>query len=191
VDMTDLPFPEGLRSFDWIDDVVCVLDEGLRFVFVNAFARRAWGREAHELLGRTIGDALPFQATPELLQALQQALDTRQRTEFEAFGPRHQAWVNVTVYPQQNHLLVQVRRLPRHLETSGTGEYDALTGAFTRRAFLLAVRTVPLPATLAVVDLNLLKSVNTLRGHTGGDAHIRTVAHALQEALPAGITDCP
>ncbi|WP_420889972.1 diguanylate cyclase domain-containing protein [Deinococcus psychrotolerans] len=38
--------------------------------------------------------------------------------------------------------------------------------------------------------MNLLKSVNTLRGHSGGDAHIRTVAHALREALPAGALIC-
>ncbi|WP_415814837.1 HD domain-containing phosphohydrolase, partial [Deinococcus marmoris] len=40
------------------------------------------------------------------------------------------------------------------------------------------------------IDLNLLKSVNTLRGHSGGDAYIRAVAHALRETLPAEALIC-
>jgi diguanylate cyclase (GGDEF)-like protein len=66
------------------------------------------------------------------------------------------------------------------------GDHDALTGCLTRAAFQTAIQTFPLPYVLAILDLNLLKSVNTLKGHSGGDAHIRTVAYAIRAALPPG-----
>jgi diguanylate cyclase (GGDEF)-like protein len=66
----------------------------------------------------------------------------------------------------------------------------ALTGCLTRAAFQSILETLSLPHVLAIIDLNLLKSVNTLRGHSGGDTHIRTFAHALREALPAEAFIC-
>ncbi|WP_370657484.1 GGDEF domain-containing protein [Deinococcus sp. KNUC1210] len=49
---------------------------------------------------------------------------------------------------------------------------------------------MPLPYVVAIVDLNQLKSINALHGHTGGDTHIRRCAHALKAALPAETLLC-
>jgi diguanylate cyclase (GGDEF)-like protein/putative nucleotidyltransferase with HDIG domain len=180
---TLLPSP-GVHPFDWVDDIVYILDAQLRFTFVNAFALNSWQKRHDELLGLTFEDALPQKATPEVMDAFRQALQTGERTEFDTFGLRHQGWINVTAYPHQGSLIVQIKRLPRHTGTAVPTDHDALTGCLTRSAFQNRLKTIPLPQILAIVDLNLLKSVNTLRGHSGGDAHIRTVAHALQDAVP-------
>ncbi|WP_407571792.1 HD domain-containing phosphohydrolase [Deinococcus altitudinis] len=188
--MTDLLSAPGVHPFDWIEDVVFMLDTKYRFTFVNAFALKAWNRQLHELLGRTYEEALPAKAGQSVMDAFRHALEAQQRTEFETFGLRHQAWINITIYPQVGGMIVHVKPLSRHTETTLSIDRDALTGCLTRAAFQDMLHALSLPYVLAIVDLNLLKSVNTLRGHSGGDAHIRTVARALKEALPPEALIC-
>ena len=188
--MTELSSSTGMHPFDWVDDVMFILDREDRFTFVNSFALKAWNKQAEELLGQTFGEAFPEKFTQEAKDAFQHAIKNQQRTEFETSGPRLQVWFNVTVYPHQGGIIVQVKRLLRHAGTAVPANYDALTGCLTRAAFQDNVNTFPLPSILAIIDLNQLKSVNTLRGHSGGDTHIRTIAHALKEALPAEALIC-
>ncbi|WP_407569057.1 HD domain-containing phosphohydrolase [Deinococcus altitudinis] len=183
--MTDLAPAAGAHSFDWVDDVIFILDSQERFTFVNAFALRAWNRRAQDLLGQTFEQAVPQKATQEAKDAFRHALRTQERTEFDTFGARNRAWFNVAVHPHQGGVIVHVKRLLRHAEMTVPSTFDALTGCLTRAAFQIAMQDFSPPYVLAVLDLNLLKSVNTLHGHGGGDKHIRTVAHALREALPA------
>jgi diguanylate cyclase (GGDEF)-like protein len=172
------------HPFDRVDEIFFILDAETRFIFVNAFALNAWGKERHELLGHTVEEVLPEKATPNMLKAFRHALETQQRAEFEMFGLRHRAWINFTLTPSDGELIVQIRPLPVRIGTNGLAEHDALTGSLTRAAFLNILQTLPLPYVLAIVDLNLLKNVNTLLGHSGGDTLIRTVAHALKQTLP-------
>ncbi|OLV16717.1 HD-GYP domain [Deinococcus marmoris] len=179
-----------MHPFDRVEDIMFSLDANERLTFVNAFALKAWGKELHELLGRTYEDALPTKAMPEVMTAFRRVLNVQQRTELEVFGDRHQGWIGIIIYPDHGGLTVHVRRLPRSAGNAMSTDFDALTGCLTRTAFIQAQRTLSFPHVLAVIDLNLLKSVNTLRGHSGGDAHIRTVAHALREAVPAEALIC-
>lgn len=60
---------------------------------------------------------------------------------------------------------------------------DPLTGLLNRRALeaMLSDRAaLPFSGTLAVVDLNDLKQLNDVHGHTAGDAAIQLVARALR-----------
>ncbi|WP_407540822.1 HD domain-containing phosphohydrolase [Deinococcus radiomollis] len=182
--------PSNAHPFDRVDDVIFILDTETRFTFVNAFALNAWGKELHELLGRHYEDTVPTKASRDVMHAFRHALKTRQRTEFETFGLRHRAWINLSLYPSDDELIVHVKPLPKRTGAASLTEYDALTSCLTRAAFQDILKTLPLPYALAIIDLNLLKNVNTLLGHSGGDAHIRTVAHTLREALPAEALMC-
>ena len=186
-----LVFPHvGVHPFDRMGEVLFTLDAERRFTFVNAFALNAWNRHPHELLGQVYEDALPTKAKPEVMAAFRQVLTTGQHTEVETFGDRHQGWISVIVHPDDGGLIVHVRRLARNAGTPSHTDFDALTGCLTRCAFGQAQRTLTGPHLLAVLDLNLLKNVNTLLGHSGGDAHIRTVAYALRETLPEEALIC-
>ena len=185
-----LGFPHvGVHPFDRVGEVLFTLDAERRFTFVNAFALNAWELQLDALLGQVYEDAFPTKAKPEILAAFRRVLSTGQRSEVETFGDRHQGWISVIVHPDDDGLLVQVRRLTRNGGTAHA-DFDSLTGCLTRTAFVQAQHTLTGPQLLAVIDLNLLKSVNTLRGHSGGDAHIRAVAHALREALLAEALIC-
>lgn len=186
-----LVFPHiSVHPFDRVEEVLFTLDAEGRFTFVNAFALNAWNRQPHELLGQTFQSALPTKTKPEVMAAFGHVLSTGQRAEVEVYGDRHQGWIGVIVYPDDGGLIVHVRRLARNASTTSHSDFDALTGCLTRTAFGQAQRSLTGPHLLAVLDLNLLKSVNTLRGHSGGDAHIRTLAHALREALPEEALIC-
>ena len=178
-------FPHGgVHPFDRVEDIIYTLGADGRFTFVNVFALKAWEKQPHELLGQRFEDVFPDKAKPEIMAAFRQVLATRKRTEVESFRDCHQGWIGILIYPDDGGLIVHVRQLPRSAGNIAHTEFDVLTGCLTRSAFLEQQRSVSGPHLLAVVDLNLLKSVNTLRGHSGGDAYIRTVAHALREALP-------
>ncbi|WP_407543110.1 HD domain-containing phosphohydrolase (plasmid) [Deinococcus radiomollis] len=181
---------KSTNLFDRMNDIIFILDEQTRFTFVNAFALNAWGKERHELLGLTFEEAHPAQATPDMVCAFRHAVNTQQRTELETFSLRQHAWISLTLHPGDGEVIVHARPLPKRTGTTPLTEYDALTSCLTRAAFQDIVETLPLPQTVAIIDLNRLKHVNSLNGHSGGDTHIRTVAHALRETLPAGTLVC-
>ncbi|UQN08630.1 HD domain-containing phosphohydrolase [Deinococcus sp. QL22] len=180
-----LSFLQGsMHPFDRVQDLIYALDANECFTFANAFALTAWNKHLHELVGKNFQETFPFKAKPELMTAFKQVLDTQERIELEMFGDRHQGWIGVIVYPDHGGLIVHVRRLSMSAGRSASTEHDALTGCLTRASFLETQPALSFPQVLAIVDLNLLKSVNALRGHSGGDGHIRTTAYALREALP-------
>ena len=182
--------PRTSNPLDSVDDIMYILDADLRFVSVNAFALTLWGRQEHELLGRDWRDNLPFVPSPEVVATFRHAINTQTRTEVETFGISHRGWVGIILYPHEGGLLVHVRRLLRNAPTINDTDLDALTGCLTRQAFLHAQVFLDLPCVLAIIDLNQLKAVNTRLGHSGGDLHIRQIAHGVREVLPPGTLMC-
>ena len=182
--------PAVHTSFDWIDDVIYVIDADSRITYANTCALNHWDKHLHEVVGCPLEVVLPHTRAPEIQDAFSHALRTQQRTEFESYGVLHHSWINATLYPHDGGLIVQIRPLPRSSEVPGPEAFDALTGCLTRTAFHTALKRLDKPQVLAIVDLNGLKSVNTLSGHSGGDAHIRTIARAIQEALPEDALMC-
>ncbi|MBX7103498.1 MAG: GGDEF domain-containing protein [Gemmataceae bacterium] len=66
---------------------------------------------------------------------------------------------------------------------------DALTGLLNRRAFesmLADPLAGPAPGSLAAIDVNDLKPLNDVHGHTAGDGVLRTVARAVQNRTRIG-----
>ena len=177
-------------SFDWIDDVIYVIDASSHLTYANTCALRHWDQHLHDVVGRPLADVLPHATAREIQDAFGHALRTQQRTEFDSCGVLHHSWLNVTLHPHQGGLIVHIRPLPRSSGTPGPEAFDALTGCLTRTAFETALKLLDKPQILAITDLNGLKSVNTLKGHSGGDTHIRTIARAIQEALPTDSLMC-
>ncbi|WP_255808141.1 sensor domain-containing diguanylate cyclase [Deinococcus sp. KNUC1210] len=161
-----------------------LLDSERRFTYVNAFALRSWNVSAHEVLGKRLEDGLPVRPPQDVIELYQRAIDLQERCEFETFGRRHRGWVGVVLYPHAGGVIVHVRRLLWNAQASDAAERDALTGCFTRLSFVQMQQNVALPVVLALIDLNRLKAVNTLWGHSGGDQYIRQVARSVLQYLP-------
>lgn len=81
------------------------------------------------------------------------------------------------------------------LELRRIAQFDSLTGAATRRSFLLeleksvaAFQRDGIPASLMVFDLDRFKNINDTHGHPAGDEVLRSVAGCVQERLRKGDT---
>ncbi|WP_170130926.1 HD domain-containing phosphohydrolase [Deinococcus yavapaiensis] len=63
---------------------------------------------------------------------------------------------------------------------------DPLTNLLTREGLTRAYETLPIgtPCGVVMLDLNDLKTVNDIGGHSAGDAHILGVARAIRAAFP-------
>jgi diguanylate cyclase (GGDEF)-like protein len=188
--MTQVTPPASVHPYDRVEDIMYILDADGRLTFVNAYALGVWNKQLHELLGQTVEEAFPGPVIRDVKDAIQQVLMTQQRTEFETFGLRQFGLFGVILYPDNGGVIGHVRRLPGDGETITSLGVDALTGCLTRTSFLHAQQALDLPHVLAIIDLNRLKAVNALRGHSGGDAYIRAVAHAVIGALPASALIC-
>jgi len=178
------------HPYDWMDDVIYILDANGHLAFANTYTLRQWEKQLHEVVGRPLEEVLPYTPAKELQNTFRHALSAQQRTEFDTFGMRERGWLNITLHPHEGGLIVHIRPLARTSGINIPEQLDALTGCLTRAAFQTALNVIDETQVLAIVDLNRLKSVNTLRGHSGGDTYIRTIAHAVQEALPEGALMC-
>lgn len=68
-------------------------------------------------------------------------------------------------------------------EAEHQANHDVLTGAKNRRAwFADGVRLRP--SAIAIFDIDRFKEINDAHGHPAGDEVLRTVAHAINAALP-------
>ncbi|WP_394649523.1 HD domain-containing phosphohydrolase [uncultured Deinococcus sp.] len=78
--------------------------------------------------------------------------------------------------------------LRRERQERQAQETDVLTGQLNRRGVARRYSALPTDTALTVVmiDLNDLKGINDLGGHSLGDHHLRATAQALQGHLPPG-----
>ncbi|ULH13833.1 HD domain-containing protein (plasmid) [Deinococcus sp. KNUC1210] len=182
--MSDVAPLLDTRAFDYLEDVVYILNAERRFIYVNPFALHTWKLQAHEVLGKLLEDGLPARPPQDVIDLYQRAILSQERQEFETFGHRHRGRVGIILYPHGGGVIAHVRRLRRDSPASDAAAHDALTGCLTRQSFMTARQNMVLPAVLALIDLNRLKAVNALRGHSGGDQYIRQVAQAILEQLP-------
>ena len=87
----------------------------------------------------------------------------------------------------------RINRYQTHLRQAVADLYrtDALTGMYTRRAFLLSYNQLAAsrkPLTLVLTDLDGLKYINDHFSHSEGDTAISVAAAALRDACGGGLT---
>lgn len=85
-------------------------------------------------------------------------------------------------------LRINAEGLEGNQRTRKAQETDALTGLLNRRGLARHYSELPPESsvTLVMVDLNNLKTINDLEGHTAGDRRLRALAGALKQQVSAG-----
>jgi diguanylate cyclase (GGDEF)-like protein len=99
------------------------------------------------------------------------------------------ALMSITVLGIAAHMVAAFRDgLRRQREAARAGDYDPLTGLLNRAGLHRFYAGLPpgTPLSVVMIDLNNLKQINDAGGHGAGDAHIVSVARALEAALPGG-----
>lgn len=98
-----------------------------------------------------------------------------------------------TAGPIWNQMLLMIRKAIADLElelSEASGDIDAVTGLATRASLDADIEPVlsehrrrEMPLVLAVIDIDLFKSVNDDHGHDVGDIVLRGIAARIQEAV--------
>ncbi len=164
----------AFHPFDLIQDILCLVDADGRFTFINTFAQTRLNIKEEDFLGKTYEEVRPSNVSPEVLDAFYQALRAQERTEFITFNASSSVRLHVVLSPHHGGLVIHVRPLLNTTPTYTDLSRDILTGCLTREALKRLQPSLGLPQVLAVIDLNRLKAVNTLRGHRASSSRARS-----------------
>jgi PAS domain S-box-containing protein len=89
-----------------ISDGFFVLDDDLTVTYFNKAAERLLNRSSDEVLGRRLFDAFPEARGSVFEQRYTQALEDRQRADFETYFEPYDAWFAVRVFPYESGISV-------------------------------------------------------------------------------------
>ena len=82
-----------------VQNIVYVLDADRRFTYANAYALETWQRQVGQVLGQSFEDGLPIRRPQDVIDTVQRAIRSQERTEVETFDRWHRAWIGVTLSP--------------------------------------------------------------------------------------------
>lgn len=92
-----------------ITDAFAALDRNLMVTYVNFRMEEIYARPREELIGRHLGEFMPYGHKDRNLKHYLQALETRQTTGYESFNPRTEQWFEARIYPATDGLSVYLR----------------------------------------------------------------------------------
>jgi signal transduction histidine kinase/PAS domain-containing protein len=133
-----------------IHDPFVVLDDALRYSYVNARAEELLQRGAAELLGRRLVDVFPEAADTPIERALHRVIATRHAEQLEAFSPVANRWIEARMSPAPGGvtLLLQDVTSRRRRQDAATFLADAsrqLAASLDHEATIRAVANAAVP----------------------------------------------
>jgi PAS domain S-box-containing protein len=188
-----------------VNDVIWAMNAVGRVTFVNDAARRLFGYELDEFVGRQFSDFIAPEHHPEATRAFAQLLGGGAVKRFEVDGVRADGSlvpisINAVGIRDPDGQVIGATgttadvtdRRRFELELRHVADHDALTGLFNRRRFeeelcresAVAARHGRSGAVL-VVDLDNFKFVNDTYGHGVGDEVLRGVGAVLTRRVRA------
>jgi diguanylate cyclase (GGDEF)-like protein/PAS domain S-box-containing protein len=168
-----------------------------RVVEVNARAGAVFGVDSSRMIGRSLGELLPYAANAALLKSLVAVAETGEATETEIqprAGPLADKWLSCQIVALGRGVAMTARdvtdRRNAEDELRALSLVDALTGLFNRRGFE-AVATQRLQVAehstkasfVFYFDMNDFKAINDTWGHAAGDEALVKMAEVLRHTF--------
>lgn len=198
------PRPPG-EAWAWIDpaeilesisEAFYALDGEWRFVYINRWAEKLWGRSRRELLGQVATEAFPRWSGSESYRAHQEVMRSGKPLRIQTLSTVMGTPIELNVFPRGDGLSVYFRDLSesarmeqalrersellRLAETSaGVGVWDMDMQSQTVRATPEFFRIVGLPASEEPVPIETLRALR----HPDDRAH---VVEKFQQVLQSG-----
>ena len=107
-----------------IDDAFYSVDSEWRFTYVNSRAAMWLGRSPDQLIGQSLWDIYPMQASSFTYGALHAAMRDRQAVTFESQSLARDVWLEISAFPMPDGLTIYFRDISERHETQAA--QDAL-----------------------------------------------------------------
>ena len=112
--------PSGIgQALDAVPDLLIVLDNDWRFVYLNRLALEQVGEPPEDLLGRSLWEKYPQLVGTELESHYRRAMEQRVPTHCEVRGVRTGRWYEVHVYPCPEGIAVYSRDIAERKRAEG------------------------------------------------------------------------
>ena len=184
-----------------INDGFFSLDKNRCFTYVNARAEELLDIMASRVLGKPVDDVFRRDEFQPVYIQFETASREQKSTHLDFYAENLRRWFSLSLYPFSEGFSIYFTDITqrKHLEMK-LQEYadtDMLTGILNRRAGLYileksiyAARRERTSLTICYIDVNGLKKVNDIYGHTEGDRLIITVSAAVRDSLRESDTLC-
>jgi PAS domain S-box-containing protein len=92
--------------FESITDAFLLLNRQGRFAFANSQVERLLNVKREDLIGRTLEEVFPEENQGVMLGHFENALDTNQPTDFQAYFKKMKIWLEVRAFPSKEGLSI-------------------------------------------------------------------------------------
>lgn len=194
MDSNSLLSASGIRSItaetvlESMTDGFYLLDNKLKFDYINEIAEKAIGITRQNIIGHSIYEILPEIKGSQLEVQFTRIFQTKESVEFDEYFSSREAWFHIKMIPLKNGgLAVYFQNIDRQkkLEEKLT-DYaycDDLTGLPNRRKMTeiaIALKDKKKKFSLFYINLDNLKFINSLYNYSSGDKVVVSVAERLQ-----------
>ena len=174
-----------------VGDAFFAVDDSWELTFFNSRAEEVLGKDAETVLGENLWEVFPDAVDSKFYRQYHDAMESQERTTFEAFYPPIDRWFQVTVYPSENGLSVYF-----HDITDQRRRDEALSGLLdTTRALMQAHSPEEVAETVVNAakrdlgfEMNLVRlhdeDSGTLDVVAGTDKSPRRPQYGADEGLP-------
>lgn len=164
-----------------------LLDDDLKFDYINEVAEKIIGKSRLEVVGRNVNEMFPDLGGSNLETQYKHALRTKEGIEFEEYISSFDAWFHIKMIPQKRGGLViycQNINQQKKLEDKLTdfAYCDDLTGLPNRRKMTeiaVALKQKKKKFACFYINLDNLKFINALYNYSSGDKVVISVAERL------------
>lgn len=117
-EMSDKPvqLSDAQTILDSITDAFFSLNGNWEFSYVNRQTLKTLGREANELLGKSLWDVYPGTVGSDFEKMYRKAAQERVAITFNSYYPDHERWYDVNVYPAPGGLSVYFRDITARMQ---------------------------------------------------------------------------
>ncbi|WP_186763939.1 EAL domain-containing protein [Planomicrobium sp. CPCC 101079] len=192
--LTNLPLANSLNTetvLESMTDAFYLLDNQMRFYFLNSESEKILQRKKEDLIGRNIWACFPKTIGTEFYSNYNRAMQERVPLQFEEYYAPLNSWFSVKVYPvADSGLAVYYQKIRKEDEVKATlseiPTNDFLTGWNTRKTFIEKAEQFlqeEIPFSLLYMNLDNFKYINTLYNHQTGDEVIKNIAKNVDKLL--------
>lgn len=175
--------------FESMTGALLLLDDQLKFSFLNSESEKLLARTREELIGHNIWNCFPEAIDTQFYFNYCYAMQDRITLHFEEYFAPLESWFRVKVAPLNNGGLavhyqkIETEENDAFLELSSK---DYLTGLPTRRKMEREIEQVlqkESPFSLIYINLDNFKHINTVYNHQTGDEVIKNTVKKLNQVI--------